>query len=201
MAKRVLIACEFSGIVRDAFSAQGCDAWSCDLLPTERPGKHIQGDVLEVINDGWDLIIAHPPCTYLSYAANSSWNNPGREEKRQVAMQFFLACYNAPCKHICVENPVGLPNTIFRKPDQIIHPYYFGERQLKRTCLWLRSLPGLWHLPENDMFGERTHTEYPEPIYIDNTPRHQKRYFVDANHGNHVRSYSFQGIADAMAAQ
>lgn len=135
MSKRLLVACEFSGVVRDAFAAVGWDAWSCDLLPTEIPGKHIQGDVLEVLDEGWDLMIAHPPCTYLSYAANGYWHQPGRAEKRDEAMNFFMALVSAPVERICVENPVGLPNTVYRKPDQIIHPYFFGERELKKTCL------------------------------------------------------------------
>jgi hypothetical protein len=100
---RVLIACEFSGIVREAFRKRGHDAWSCDLLPTEIPGQHIQGDVLPILGDGWDLMIAHPPCTYLSYAGMSKWNEPGRETLREDALRFFIALYNAPIpKRICL---------------------------------------------------------------------------------------------------
>jgi len=198
---RVLVACEYSGITRDAFAAKGHDAWSCDLLPTEQPGQHIQGDVLEILNDGWDLMIAHPPCTYLSYAGVQSWNNPGREEQRQAAMRFFMKFINAPIQRICVENPVGLPNVEYRKPDQIVHPYYFGEQHLKRTCLWLKNLPKLWYWLQDDLFGKRTATEYPEPIYIDKTARQKKRYFTDANHGGHARSKSFRSVANAMVEQ
>ncbi len=200
---RILIACEFSGIVRDAFIARGHDAVSCDLLPTERPGPHIQGDVLAVLGDGWDMMIAHPPCTYLSYAANHVWNSPGRAELREQAREFFMRFVNAPIPKICIENPVGYMGKTYRKPDQIIQPYYFGERQLKRTCLWLMGLPKLWFWKCDDLFGKKTITEYPKPTYIDKTLRAKKRYFTDAISGGNdrARSISFQSIADAMAAQ
>lgn len=198
---RILIGCEYSGIVRDAFAALGHDAWSCDLLPIERQGQHIQGDVLNVLADGWDMMIAHPPCTYLSYAANHVWNASGREELRLAAASFFMQLYFAPIKKVAVENPVGWMNTVFRKPDQIIHPYYFGERQLKRTCLWLRGLQPLWFWEQDDLFGEQTMTMFPEPIRVDNTERAKKRYFTEANSGGHIRSKSFESIAQAMATQ
>lgn len=142
---RVLVACECSGRVRDAFRAKGHDAWSCDIEPSEGSAKyHIQGDVLAHLNKNWDLIIAHPPCTYLSCVGNR-WlaTDPSRYAKRERALKFFLACYNASAPHVCVENPTGYANTKFRKPDQTIHPYMFGEAVKKRTCLWLRGLPML----------------------------------------------------------
>jgi len=195
---RVLVACEFSGIVRDAFIARGHDAMSCDLLPTEREGLHHQGDVMDIINDGWDLMIAHPPCTYLSYAATRSWNNPGREAKRLEALDFFMQLINANVKRICVENPVGYPNTVYRKPDQIIHPYYFGDPFMKRTCLWLKNLPLLqW---------DKSVTK-PEPVYIQVGGRNdgKKIHFTEALAPTKdrwkERSRTFQGIADAMAEQ
>lgn len=221
---RVLIACEFSGRVRDAFARRGWDAWSCDVLPSETPGNHIQGDALQVLGDGWDLMIAHPPCTYLSNAGigffnEEKWGEKARERKakRQAAMEFFLALYNAPIHRVCVENPVGYPNSFFRKPDQVVHPYYFGERHLKRTCLWLKNLPPLWFWKEDDLFGKRTTTDYPEPLYIHerrpgkhyNGGETKKRYFTDAKafvNGNkivsaHERSRTFPAIAEAMAEQ
>jgi len=202
--KRILIACEFSGTVRDAFTKRGFDAWSCDLLPSETPGNHIQGDVLSVLNEGWDLVIGHPPCTYLSYAATKYWNDEGREEKRRDAFDFFMKIYNAPCEMVAVENPVGLPNTIFRKPDQIIEPYFFGDNHRKKTCLWLRGLPKLIHVKQSDLFYVKTHIDPPNPIYIDKKTG-KKRYFNDAisgsRNGGHLRSKTFQGIADAMAEQ
>lgn len=197
---RVLVACEFSGVVRDAFRVRGHDAWSCDLLPSENPGQHIQGDVLPVLRERWDVVIAHPPCTYLSYAGMAYWNRPGRATLREEAMRFFLECYNANSGRVCVENPVGYPGKVFRKPDQIINPFLFGEPQRKRTCLWLRGLPLLWWAKEGELFPA-TAVEPAPPVYIDNTPRKKKRYFTDAAHGGHQRSRSFSSIADAMAEQ
>lgn len=199
---RLLVACEFTGKIRDAFGALGHDAWSCDLLPTEKPGNHYQGDVRDILySQHWDLLIAHPPCTYLSYAANHVWNAPGRAEKRDEAMQFFMLFVNAPVHRICIENPLGYPVKAYRKYDQIIHPYYFGERHLKRTCLWLKNLPPLWWWEHDNSLFTKTATDYPEPTYIDKTPRAKKRYFTDAGHGGHYRSKSFDGIAHAMAEQ
>jgi hypothetical protein len=195
---KVLVACEFSGIVRDAFKAKGHYAMSCDLLPTEREGLHYQGDVFDIINDGWDMMIAHPPCTYLSYAATRSWNNPGREEKRLDALDFFMKLINANIEKICVENPVGYPNTVYRKPDQIVHPYYFGDPFMKRTCLWLKNLPLLqW---------DKSVTK-PEPLYVQVGGRNdgKKIHFTEALPPTKdrwkIRSTTFQGIADAMAEQ
>ena len=200
---KVLVACEFSGIVRDAFKARGHDAWSCDLLPTEREGQHIQGDVLEILDDGWELMIAHPPCTYLSYAATHVWNKPGRAEKREQAMAFFMSFIDAPIHKICVENPKGIPMVEYRSPDQVIQPYYFGDRQMKTTLLWLKNLPCLAHFEQDSLFGDKkTHTKRPEPI--DFKPNGSPRYFTDAMKGpqrEKDRSVTFQGIADAMAEQ
>lgn len=206
---RVMIGCEFSGIIREAFRAKGCDAWSCDLLPTEIPGKHIQDNVLNHLKDGWDLMIVHPPCTYLSYAGMANWYDDGRAMKRIKAAEFFMQLYDAPIEHICVENPQGIMTKIFRRPDQVIHPWYFGEPHMKKTCLWLKNLPKLQYRLEDDLFGRRTATDKPEPIQITvrkKTGRINKRYFCDAmvsdafkNWKN--RSRSFRSIAGAMAEQ
>ena len=196
---KVLAACEFSGIVRDAFIAKGHDAVSCDLLPTEKPGPHHQGDVLDILGDGWDMMIAHPPCTYLSYVGNRHWNKPGRAEKRDRAYRFFMTLINAPVNRICVENPVGLPNTKYRKPDQIIHPYYFGEPVQKRTCLWLKDLPCLEY--------QDTIIEKPKPLYYCKGPKSKGKAinWVEGIKGqkgrSKARSRTFQGIAEAMAEQ
>lgn len=221
---RVLVACEFSGIVREAFRARGHDAWSCDIIPTEIPGPHIINDVRNVLDDGWDLMIAHPPCTFLSAAGNGFFNEErygakavDRKRKRDGAMKFFMALYDAPIAKICVENPLGYPNRVFRKPDQIIHPYYFGDRQMKRICLWLKGLSPLWYWERDDLFGSRTMTDTPEPLYTHERkpgPNYKggeikKRYFTDAKaivNGNKVdgareRSRTFPGIAKAMAEQ
>lgn len=200
---KVLIACEFSGIVRDAFAARGHDAWSCDLLPTEKPGNHIRGDVLKILDDGWDLMIAHPPCTFLSYAATRVWNAVGRKENREKALEFFLKLYNASIPKICIENPRGYPMVAFRKADQIIQPYWFGDRQIKTTCLWLKNLPCLAHFEQDTLMGnKKTHTKRPEPLYFkpDGTPR----YFdekVSGKNRAHERSRFWPSIAKAMAEQ
>ena len=225
MAKpRLLVACEFSGIVRDAFIARGWDAWSCDLIPTERPGPHIINDVRNILCDGWDMMIAHPPCQFLSFAGNAGFNverfgDKARERwrKRYEAFRFFMLLYEAPIPRVCLENPLGYPNSAFRKPNQIIHPWYFGDRQMKRTCLWLRGLQPLWFWPQDDLFGRRTTTEPPEPLYVhERKPGRnykggeiKKRYFTDAKqfiNGNkvdsaHERARTFPGIAAAMADQ
>lgn len=138
---RVLVACEFSGIVRDAFTVRGHDAWSCDLLPTERPGQHIQGDVLEVINDGWDLMIAHPPCTHLA-VSGARWFKDKRCEQAE-ALAFVERLLGAPIEKIALENPVSIISSRIRKPDQIIQPWWFGHGETKTTCLWLKNLPHL----------------------------------------------------------
>lgn len=139
---RILVACEFSGRVREAFKAKGHDAWSCDLLPTEIPGNHYQEDVRLVLEEGWDLMIAHPPCTYLC-SSGLHWNKrvPGREELTHEAMLFVFQLLDAPILKIALENPIGCISTNYRKPDQIIQPWQFGHDASKATCLWLKNLP------------------------------------------------------------
>lgn len=222
---KVLIACEFSGIVRDAFIARGHDAVSCDLLPTESPGPHIQGDVVAELCKPWDLVIAHPPCTFLSYAGTAHWHKPGRSEKRQEAMEFFMRCYRANAPRVCVENPFGLPCQQFRPADQIINPFDFGESIRKRTCLWLRGLPLLWRGDDLFAVGGNQPVPPPEPIYIGvrkNSGKPKARYETDCagrkmavrrwhtteaiscatdEERRHERSRSFRSIANAMAEQ
>lgn len=143
---RVLVACEYSGVVRDAFAARGHFAVSCDLLPSQTPGMHFQGDVLDYYDMGWDLMIAHPPCTYLTIAAAWCMNNPKfpeRARQQDEAEDFFMEMMNAPIDRVCIENPVGVMSSRFRKPDQIIQPYQFGENASKRTCLWLKGFEPL----------------------------------------------------------
>jgi hypothetical protein len=200
---RVLVGCEVSGQVRDAFASMGHDSWSCDVQASHAPGNHIQGDVLDILNDGWDLAIFHPPCTYMCNAGMARINEPGRRAKRDEAFEFFMRLVNAPVEHICIENPAGYPNTAYRKPDQIIEPYYFGDRELKQTCLWLKKLPPLWYWKEDDLFGQRTATDYPEPARVCKNGR--RLYFVDAQTPGEDRaarrSKTFPGIARAMAMQ
>jgi len=200
---KVLIACEFSGIVRDAFLAHGHDAVSCDLLPTERPGPHIQGDVLEHLGDGWDLMIAHPPCKYLSRAGARFWNQAGRRKKQREAMAFFMELWNAMIPRTCIENPVGYPWTAFRRPDQTIDPYMFGDPVRKRTCLWLRSLPPLTDNTGLFPAGKTRPCQPPKPVFVDSNGK--ARHFVDSVSNTpdraKIRSRTFQGIASAMAEQ
>lgn len=191
---RVLVACEFSGTVRDAFIARGHEAISCDLLPTEKEGPHYQGDVRDILYDGWDLMIAHPPCTYLS-VAGLHWNNKRieRQQKTEEALEFVKLLLDAPINKIALENPVGAIGTKIRKSDQIINPYQFGHIERKRTCLWLKNLPKL--IPTNPV--------EPEKGWRDSSGK--VRYFVDSLTPSEdrwkIRSKTFSGVAEAMADQ
>lgn len=187
--KKVLIACEYSGAVRDAFIKQGYDAMSCDLLPTDSSGPHYQGSVFDVINDGWDLMVAHPPCTYLAVSGNR-WlynkdgsKNEERWKNRKEGLDFVRALMDAPIKQIAVENPVSVISSEIRKPDQIIQPWQFGHGETKKTCLWLKNLPKL--TPTNVVEG-REQKIWKMPPSVDRWK---------------LRSKTFQGIADAMAMQ
>lgn len=192
---RVLVACEFSGIVRDAFIAKGHDAISCDLLPTERPGPHIQGDVRKVLSEAWDLVIAFPPCTHLSNAGARYWKEKIADGRQQQAIDFAMNLAAAGFRS-CVENPVGRLSTSWRKPDQIIQPYEFGHSERKTTCLWLKGLSQL----------------HPASI-VDCEPRgfcirksgkdagKKYNYYFQQGKTAKERSRTFSGIAQAMAEQ
>ncbi len=196
---RVLVACEFSGTVRDAFAARGHEAWSCDLLPSETPGNHIVGDVLAILGDGWDLMVAHPPCTYLTVSGNR-WMKPeyaaqypNRAQQREDAVAFFLALYHAPIPRVAVENPIGVMSTRFRKPDQVIQPWMFGHGEVKATCLWLRGLPVLQptHRDTPDLFASPAPSERHDRLHrLPPSPTRWKE-----------RSKTYSGIARAMAEQ
>ena len=189
---RVLIACEMSGRVRDAFKALGHDAWSCDILPTLQQGNHIQGDALEVVKWGWDLMIAHPPCTYLSNAGARHLYpqkvlNTDRLQKGLTAKELFMALWEAPIEKICIENPV--PSKVFGLPPygQVIQPWEYGHPFSKKTCLWLKGLPPL--MP-TDIVGRTESTKV------------AGNWFNKGGKDRQVnRSVTFQGIADAMASQ
>jgi site-specific DNA-cytosine methylase len=198
---KVLVACEYSGIVRDAFAAKGHDAWSCDLLPTEKPGPHIQGDAIEAIySQHWDLLIGHPPCTYLSYVGNRHWDNPGRARLRLEGLDFFLRMWEAPIEKICLENPMGVIDRVITKHHQIVQPYYFGDSQMKTTCLWLKNLDQLKHSPVTTMFEQATHVPKPEPMYFLKT-NGKAIHWTEAIKGGKKRSKFWPGIANAMADQ
>ena len=189
---KVLVACEYSGIVRDAFAAKGHDAWSCDILPTESPGNHFQGDILEHLEKGWDLMIAHPPCTYLSNAGARFLYPKGKLNKDRYklglkAKKFFMQLYNAPIDKICVENPISSKIFALPKYSQIIQPYEYGHPIQKRTCLWLKNLPEL--KPTNIIF-ERQSTKIPGNWFNKGGKDRQKN-----------RSKFFDGFAKAMVDQ
>ena len=178
---RVLVACEFSGAVREAFAAQGHDAWSCDLLETEIPGQHIVGDVLGVIGDGWDLMIAHPPCTHLAVSGARWWKDKGQEQAD--ALEFVRALMAAPIDRIALENPISKISSAIRKPDQIVQPWEFGHGETKATCLWLKGLPKLQ--PTDVVEGREPKVHHMAP-----GPNRWRE-----------RSRTYAGIAKAMAQQ
>jgi hypothetical protein len=140
---RVLVACEFSGTVRDAFAARGHDAWSCDLLPAETPGQHYKGDVRDLLGQPWDLMVAHPPCTHLAVSGARWFPAKRASGEQQEALAFVDLLLNADIPRICLENPISIISSVFRKPDQIIQPWMFGTGEVKATCLWLKNLPKL----------------------------------------------------------
>ena len=197
---KVLIACEFSGVVRDAFIAKGHEAISCDLLSSD--GPHYQGDVRDVLYDGWDLMVGHPPCTYLS-VSGLHWNknNPERAQKTEDALSFVRLLMDAPIEKIAIENPVSCISTRIRKPDQIIQPYEFGHDASKRTCLWLKNLPLLVVDPINFVQGREV--EYNGKLvrrWANQTNSGQNKLSPSADRWKE-RSVTYQGIANAMAEQ
>lgn len=193
---KVLVACEYSGRVRDAFLARGHDAMSCDFLDTESPGPHYKGNVLDILDDGWDMMIAHPECTYV---CGSGWHrsvrDPERMRKSTEAVEFFKLLLNCSISKKCIENPVGILSSLVRKPDQYIQPYEFGHDASKKTCLWLENLPKLQP------------TIYVEPRIVNG----KKRWANQTDSGQNklgpsedrwkIRSLTYQGWADAMAQQ
>ena len=187
---RVLVACEYSGVVRDAFAAKGHDAWSCDILDSESEGQHIRGDALEVLHKGWDLMIAHPPCTHLS-VSGARWFTEGKKPMflRENALDFVKKLMAAPIDRICIENPVSVISSHIREADQTINPYQFGHTEYKRTCLWLKNLP---LLKETDNVLEETR-ELPDKIA-------NRIWWLGSGKGKE-RSKFYTGIASAMADQ
>jgi site-specific DNA-cytosine methylase len=193
---KVLIACEYSGTVRDAFQRAGHDAMSCDLLPTDVPGPHYQGDVADILRDGWDLMVAHPPCTYLS-VSGMHWTKRGLRDPQltESALEFVQLLLDAPIEKIALENPVSVISSRIKKPSQIINPWQYGHDASKKTCLWLKNLPLL--VPTNII----------EPRIVDG----KKRWGNQTDSGQNrlppsadrwkIRSETYRGIADAMAQQ
>lgn len=180
---RVLVACEYSGRVRDAFIKAGHDAMSCDLLPTDATGPHYQGSVLEILHDKWDLMIAHPPCTHLAVSGARHFAAKRADGRQQDAIDFFLELARAPIPRIAIENPVCIMSSVWRKPDQTIQPWQFGHGETKATCLWLKNLP---HLVPTDIVSGRE-------ARIHNMPPSPDRW--------KLRSKTYIGIAEAIANQ
>lgn len=178
---RVLVACEYSGTVRDAFSRLGHYAVSCDLLPTERPGNHYQGDVFDIIGDGWDLMIAHPPCTHLAVSGSRWFVN--KQNEQAEALDFVRRLLNAPIPYIALENPVSVISSKIRKPTQVIQPWMFGHGETKATCLWLKGLP---RLAATNIVEGRDQRVWKMPPSADRWKE---------------RSRTYHGIAEAMASQ
>jgi len=181
---RVLVACEYSGTVRDAFRAKGHDAWSCDLLPTDADSAwHYEGNVFDIIMDDWDLMVAHPPCTHLSVSGARHFAAKRADGRQQAALDFVRKLLDAPIDKIALENPISIISSQIRKPDQIIQPWQFGHGETKATCLWLKNLPAL--LPTNIVDGREAR--------IHKLPPSADRW--------KIRSTTYQGIANAMADQ
>lgn len=178
---RVLVACEFSGAVRDAFAARGHDAWSCDMLPSETPGQHYQGDARDFLEAGWDLLICHPPCTHLA-VSGARWFKDKKDEQAH-GLGFVMQLWAAPIDHIALENPISILSSRWRKPDQIIQPWQFGHGETKATCLWLKNLPKL--RPTDVVDGRKPRVHF--------TPPGEDRW--------KERSRTLAGIAEGMAAQ
>ena len=178
---KILIACEYSGTVRNAFKAKGHDVMSCDLLDTDVPGNHYKGNVFDIVNDGWDLMIAHPPCTHLA-VSGARWFKEKKEEQIE-ALNFVKMLLDAPIEKIALENPISIISSKIRKPDQIIQPWMFGHGETKATCLWLKNLPKLTPTDIVEGREQRIHKLPP-------TPDRWK-----------IRSKTFEGIAKAMAEQ
>jgi site-specific DNA-cytosine methylase len=191
---KVLIACEFSGIVRDAFIAKGCDAMSCDLLPTEKDGPHYQGDVRDILGDGWDLMVAHPPCTHLA-VSGAKWFSK-KQRQQAEALDFVRLLMDCQVPRWCIENPVSVISTKIRKPDQIIQPWQFGHEATKTTCLWLNGLP---KLTLTKIVGKGEFVTFA-------SGNRMAKWYADAARLSplqraKVRSQTFDGIANAMADQ
>lgn len=179
------MACEYTGVVRDAFRARGHDAWSCDIRPSEKEGQHYEGDVLDVLHRNWDLMIAHPPCTHLA-SSGARWFKD-KHAQQYEALRFVEQLMNAPIPRICIENPVGIISTRIRKPDQIVQPWMFGDAYRKTTCLWLKELP---HLEPTDIVDEGE-------IVVHGGKRIPKWY----SNSKKMRDRTFPGMANAMAEQ
>ena len=188
---RVLIACEYSGVVREQFLRGGAEAMSCDLLPTEIPGPHYQGDVRDVLDYPWDLMIAHPPCTHLSVSGAAHFSDKRMDGRQQSAVSFFMMLARSGIPQIAIENPVCIMSSLWRKPDQIINPWEFGHKEQKQTCLWLKNLPLL----------QSTNNVKEKMMELPKNERERLHYLPPSADRAKLRSLTYHGIAEAMADQ
>jgi len=205
---KILLACEESQAVCIEFRKRGHEAYSCDILPCSggHPEWHLQGDVLPLLDKGWDMMIAFPPCTHLAVSGARHFEVKRKDGRQQQGIDFFMSMVNAPIPRIAIENPIGIMSTIYRKPDQVIQPYYFGDEFQKTTCLWLKNMPMLYHSKSVDLFeSEVTHVGKGEFIIFDSGKKMSKWYaeyaFDKTGKRSKERSKTFPGIAKAMAEQ
>ena len=207
---RVLVACEESQAVTKAFRKLGHEAYSCDIQECsgDNPEWHIKGDVLEIINDTWDMMIAFPPCTHLAVSGARHFHKKIKDGRQQQGIDFFMQMINAPIPKIAVENPIGIMSTKYRKPNQIIHPYHFGDPYSKATCLWLKNLPNLLYNKklDNKRQKELVFEELPNEVekgefVTFSSGKRMAKWYNEASGNGHLRSKTFPGIAKAMASQ
>ncbi len=187
----ILIACEYSGTVRDAFARQGHNAVSCDLLPSDTDGHHVIGDIRDLLNGEWDMLIAFPPCTHLAVSGARWFPEKRADGRQQEGIDFFMDMVNAPIDRIAIENPIGIMSSHYRKPNQIIQPWMFGHLEQKSTCLWLKNLPTL----------ESTDNVLEAMMDLPKNKRERLHYLPPSEDRWKLRSKTFQGIAEAMADQ
>lgn len=199
---RVLLACEESQAVCKEFRKRGHEAFSCDiqLCSGGHPEWHIEGDVLEQLNKGWDMMIAFPPCTHLAVSGAAWFEEKRKDGRQQAGVDFFMSIINAPIEKKCIENPVGIMSRVYKEPSQIIQPFYFGDEFQKTTCLWLENLPTLQHFPEDDLFNKKTWVGKGEMVTYESGVTMPKWYAELRGKGGE-RSKTFPGIAKAMAEQ
>jgi len=195
---KVLVACEESQAVTKEFRKLGHEAYSCDVQECSggHPEWHIQGDVIEQLDNGWDMLIGFPPCTHLAVSGAAWFEEKIKDGRQQEGIDFFMKIIDAPVDKIAVENPIGIMSGIYRKPDQIIHPYYFGDPEPKSTCLWLKNLPRLQHFPQDDMFNNKTWVE-PEYIISTEGKKYSRIHWLGGG-SEKERSKTYPGIAKAM---
>ena len=203
---KILVACEYSGTVSDRLADKGHDVTTCDLLPTEGSCKHHQGDARDILFDNWDMCIAFPPCTHLCVSGARHFEIKRADGRQQEGIDFFMlftALDHIP--KVCIENPVGIMSSLYREPDQIVQPYYFGDAAQKTTCLWLKGLNPLVHIPPGDMFDESTHVAIPDPVVSKSGKAMSKWYYetscLPIAERGHARSKFWPGIANAIANQ